>query len=135
MHICLATSTFPANPDDRLHAAFLLDAIECLRRAGHQVSVLTQRRIEDHRPPLPQLEVRWFPWRARNGRLGEMSFASPAAAISALSLVYNGTRSVAELRRHGKVDVFLCAWIIPSGLYVYLDQLLSGARTPYVRWA
>ena len=132
MNICLATSTFPANPDDRVHAPFLLDVIACLRRAGHHVSVLTQAREKHHRPPIEGLEVVWFPWKRMDGRLAEMSFDSPAAARSALSLAYNGTRQVAALR--GRVDVFFCAWMIPSGLYLYLDQIFGG-RTPYVLWA
>ena len=133
MNICIATSSFPANPEDQAHAPFLIDAIASLRRAGHDVSVLTQAREVEQRAP-DGVDVTWFPWRQLSGRLAEKSFATPSAARSAASLIWNGTRRVAERRRAG-VDVFLCAWVIPSGLYVYLDQVFQRGDTPYVLWA
>jgi glycosyltransferase involved in cell wall biosynthesis len=135
MNICLVTSTFPANPQDRLHGAFLLDAVSCLQRAGHDVSVLTQQRTDHHAPPVAGMDVVWFPWRRLHGRLAELSFGSPGAVLAALSLVWNGTRAAARRRRDRKIDVFLCAWIVPSGLYLCLDQLFGGSRVPYVLWA
>jgi glycosyltransferase involved in cell wall biosynthesis len=106
-----------------------------LQRAGHRVSVLTQARVEDPRPPLPDLDVVWFPWRRRTGRLAEMDFSSPGGALSALSLLFNGARGVAQMRKSRRVDVFLCAWVIPSGWYVWLDQVLGRGGVPYVLWA
>jgi glycosyltransferase involved in cell wall biosynthesis len=134
MNICFVTSTFPAAPDDRAQGTFLLNAIECLKRAGHEVSVLTQARVPSPRQPLAGLEVVWFPWHRLDGRLAELSFGSPSAVRSAVSLVYNGTRAVASIRRKHGIDVFIGAWVIPSGLYLYLDRALGG-ETPYVLWA
>jgi glycosyltransferase involved in cell wall biosynthesis len=135
VRICIATSTFPADPKDTLASPFLLDTIGVLRRAGHEVTVLTQARRDSHETPLPGLEVIWFPWRRLQGRLAETDFSSPSTVLAAASLVYNGTRQVARLRRASAVDVFLCCWVIPSGLYLYLDKLFSRSRVPYVLWA
>jgi glycosyltransferase involved in cell wall biosynthesis len=135
MNICLATSTFPSSPTDTAHAAFLLEVIEVLRRAGHHISVLTQQRESRPTPPLKGLEVVWFPWRHRVGRLAELSFSSPDALLSAASLIVQGTRQVRAARRERHVDVFVCCWMIPSGFYLYLNQVLGRSRTPYVIWA
>ncbi len=135
MNICIATSTFPASPDDSAHAFFLLDVVRVLRAGGHSVSILTQARDPHPVSPLSNLEVDWFPWRSLGSRLAEQSFGSPKGMLSAASLVWSGFRAVRRMRSAGRVDLFLCAWVIPSGLYVYLDQVLSRSRTPYVLWA
>src|ERR1041384_6831299 len=116
MNICIATSTFPSGPDDRMRAPFLRDAIVYLQRSGHEVSVLTQARAANPQPPLAGLDVTWFHWKQVPGRLAELSFRSPAAARSAASLIWSGTRAVRERRLRG-VDIFLCAWVVPSGIY------------------
>jgi len=85
VRICIATSTFPADPRDTLASPFLLDTIEVLRRAGHEVTVLTQARRDSHEAPLPGLEVIWFPWRRLEGRLAETDFSSPSAVLAAVA--------------------------------------------------
>jgi glycosyltransferase involved in cell wall biosynthesis len=135
MNICIVTSTFASGPDDSSHAAFLLEVIRLFEKHGHRVSVLTQTREPNPRPALPGLDVVWFPWRQLGNRLAELSFGSPQGLVSAASLILQGTRAVAQMRRTRNVDVFFCAWFIPSGFYVYLDQLLGRSRTPYVLWA
>jgi glycosyltransferase involved in cell wall biosynthesis len=134
MNICIVTSTFPAAPDDRAHGTFLLHAVQSLRRVGHEVWVVTQARAQSPRRPLEDLEVVWFPWHRLDGRLAEMNFDSPSAVRSAISLLYNGTRAVASIRRKRHIDVFIGAWVIPSGIYLYLNRTLGGG-TPYVLWA
>jgi glycosyltransferase involved in cell wall biosynthesis len=135
MNICVVTSTFASDPDDKSHAAFLLELIRLFEQHGHRVSVLTQAREPNATPALPGLDVVWFPWRSLGNRLAELSFGSPQGVLSAASLILRGTREIAEMRRSRKVDVFFCAWFIPSGFYVYLDQVLRRSRTPYVLWA
>jgi glycosyltransferase involved in cell wall biosynthesis len=135
MNICIVTSTFASDPDDSSHAAFLLEVIRLFEKHGHKVSVLTQAREPNPRPARPGLDVVWFPWRQLGNRLAELSFGSPKGVVSAASLILQGTRAVAQMRRSRDVDVFLCAWFIPSGFYVYLDQVLGRSRTPYVLWA
>jgi glycosyltransferase involved in cell wall biosynthesis len=135
MNICLATSTFPATPEDSAHAVFLLEVIRILEARGHRVSVLTQVREPNSVPPLPALDVVWFPWRQLGTRLAELSFGSPEGALSGASLVASGVRHVRRMRKTRDIDVFLCAWVIPSGLYLYLYHVLCGARVPYVLWA
>ncbi|HVW29341.1 MAG TPA: glycosyltransferase [Polyangiaceae bacterium] len=135
MNICLATSTFPANPDDAAHAAFLLEVIRVIESRGHRVSVLTQVREPTSSPPLPSLDVVWFPWLKLGDRLAELTFGSMEGALSAASLVANGVRHLRLVRKSRRIDAFLCAWMIPSGFYAYLDQVLFRSRVPYALWA
>ncbi|HEY2408475.1 MAG TPA: glycosyltransferase [Polyangiaceae bacterium] len=135
MKICLTTSTFPAEPSDHTHAHFLVDAIRILQALGHEVCVLTQARVLHPTPPLAGLDVTWFPWRALGPRLAELSFSSPSGLFSAVSLLESGVRHVRALRQSRGIDVFLCAWVIPSGIYLLLDQILHRSRVPYALWA
>jgi glycosyltransferase involved in cell wall biosynthesis len=135
MKICLTTSTFPAGPSDHTHAHFLVDAISILQGLGHEVCVLTQARAVDATPALAGLDVTWFPWRSLGPRLAELSFSSPRGLFSAASLVESGVRHVRAVRESRGVDVFLCAWVIPSGIYLLLDQILNRSRVPYALWA
>lgn len=135
MNICLATSTFPANPDDAAHAAFLLEVIRVIEARGHHVSVLTQAREPSTTPPLPALDVTWFPWLKLGDRLAELTFGSVEGAVSAASLVASGVRHARHMRKSRRIDVFFCAWVIPSGFYAYLDQVLCRSSVPYVLWA
>jgi glycosyltransferase involved in cell wall biosynthesis len=135
MNICIVTSTFASDPEDSSHAAFLLDLIRLLERYGHKVSVLTQAREPNPTPALPGLDVVWFPWLKLGNRLAELSFGSAKGLLSAASLIVQGMREVGQMRRSRNVDVFFCAWFVPSGFYVFLDQVLGRSRTPYVLWA
>jgi glycosyltransferase involved in cell wall biosynthesis len=135
MKICLISSTFPAGPQDFTHAHFLLDVIEVLKAQGHELCVLTQAREPESSPPLAGLEVIRFPWRQLGARLAELDFSSPRGVLSAASLIESGTRHVRQLRKSHGIEVFLCAWVIPSGLYLLLDRVLAQSRVPYVLWA
>src|SRR5258706_258944 len=73
MNICIATSTFPASPDDSAHAFFLLDVVRVLRAGGHSVSILTQARDPHPVSPLSNLEVDWYPWRSVGSRSAELA--------------------------------------------------------------
>ncbi len=135
MRICLTTSTFPSGPGDFAHAHFLLDVIQVLREKGHDVCVLTQARDPDATPPLEGVEIVRFPWKQLGARLAELDFSSPRGMLSAASLIESGTRHVRRLRETHEIDLFLCAWVIPSGLYLLLDRVLGRSRVPYVLWA
>lgn len=136
MNICLVTSSFPLDSADVNHAPFLGPVVRVLQQAGHRVTVLTQMRTGTGPEAPAAADVECFQWRgAASDRVAELSLASPRALMSAASLVYGGMRSVGRMRTTHRVDLFLCAWVIPSGGYALLDRLLSGARTPYVVWA
>lgn len=106
-----------------------------LNRSGHDVTVLTHARADVHEKIRDDLQIVWFPWRRVQGRLAEVNFFKRGNALSLLSLVYNGVRYSKKVIDEKGIDLVICLWIIPSGLYIYINALLSTTRVPYILWA
>lgn len=134
MNICIVTSSFPINRNDVYHR-YLEEVIELLHENGHNIMILTQDKRGIKEIFLPHAEVIWFPWRMNQVEvISAIHIKNIKGLISILSLVYNGVKASIALSKEKKVDVFLCLWVLPSGFYVFLKNLI-GNKTPYVLWA
>jgi glycosyltransferase involved in cell wall biosynthesis len=66
--------------------------------------------------------------------LSQVSLKGIKNIISVGSLFYNGTRYANKIAKEKKIDVFICLWIVPSGLMVLLKNIFFS-KTPYILWA
>ena len=134
MNVCIATSAFPINRNELYHG-YMDELINTLIKNGHTVSVLTQEKKGEKEKFHPDVEVVWFPWKM-TGKIGlaEMSFKKFSDLLSTLSIVFNGVRYSRKVSTEKNIDIFICLWIVPSGLYVYLKNIFFK-KTPYIVWA
>lgn len=135
MNILLLTSTFPANRADLVQHPFQLDLIDLLRREHHAVTVLTHAKGDRLEKVREDLDIIWFPWREIPGRLAEIELFRAGHLPALLSLLYNGIQYTNDLIRKKQIDLVICLWVIPSGVYVYINRLLRRTGVPYVLWA
>lgn len=134
MNICINTSSFPANRHEIYHR-YLEDVINLLHKEGYVVTVLTQNTRADKNAFIPNVRVVWFPWKvSEKNVLSEISLKKIKNIFSAISLVVNGVRFSKKVVAENKIELFICLWIIPSGLYVCLKNIFFK-KTPYVLWA
>ncbi|MBI4931135.1 MAG: glycosyltransferase family 4 protein [Bacteroidetes bacterium] len=134
MNICICTSSFPLNRDEVYHR-YLEDLILLLHNKGHEITILTQEKRGKKEKFIPHAEVVWFPWKiAEKEVLAEVSFKKLKNILSLFSLLYNGARHSKKIVREKKIDIFICLWIVPSGLYVFLKNIFSK-KTPYLLWS
>jgi len=132
--ILLITSSYPSNSDD-IAGAFILDYIEEFKKQNVNVIVLTQANKKEFKKTEEQIDVIRFPWRNQsNEPLAYFSFLN---LINIFFLIFNGVKYTRKILNENKIDVILCLWIIPSGLYIYLLKLFYRKRikTPYLVWA
>lgn len=135
MNILMLTSTFPADRDDIVQHPFQMDFIDMLRKNDHNVTVLTHAKNDIHEKVREDLDIVWFPWRRVPGRLAEIDFIKAGNITALLSLIYNGVKYVKKTIDQNRIDLVICLWVIPSGLYMYVNSLLRRTKVPYVLWA
>jgi glycosyltransferase involved in cell wall biosynthesis len=135
MNILLLTSTFPSDKHDTNHHLFQIDFIDMLSKADHSVTVLTHARNEIHEKIREDMDIVWFPWRRVPGRLAEIDFFRAGNILAMLSLIYNGVKHVKKIIEQKRIDLVICLWVIPSGLYIYFNSLLRLIKVPYFLWA
>src|ERR1700690_4369771 len=135
MNLLILTSTFPANRDDILQHPFQMDFIDLLRKDNHKITILTHSKGEAHKKVREDLDIIWFPWRRIQGRLVDVNLFKAKNILALLSLFYNGSKYTRKVILQKRIDLVICLWIIPSGLYLYVNSLLKLTRVPYVLWA
>jgi glycosyltransferase involved in cell wall biosynthesis len=96
---------------------------------------LTHAKGETHEKVREDLDIVWFPWLRVQGRLAEIDFFTGNNIFALLSLIYNGVKYSRKVIDQKKIDLVICLWVIPSGLYLYVNSLLRLIRTPYILWA
>jgi len=134
MNICICTSSFPLNRSEIYHR-YLNDLILALQSKGHIITVLTQDKTGPKEKFIPGADVIWFPWKmAKKNVLSEVSLGDPTNILSVLSLMYNGIKHAKKTGKEKQIDLFICLWIVPSGLYVYLKNIFFR-KTPYILWS
>lgn len=134
MNICIVTSSFPLNKNEVYHQ-FVGELINILNQKGHHVTILTQNKKGDKEQVIPKADVVWFPWKMTEQRvLAQVSLKSFANLFSIISLFINGVKYSKRISKEKKIDVFICLWIVPSGLYIYLKNILFK-KTPYILWS
>lgn len=135
MNILMLTSTFPSNKADISQHPFQIDFIDLLSKGGHRVTVLTHARGEIHEEVGEDMDIVWFPWQRVHGRLAEIDFFKSSNIFALLSLIYNGVKYSKKIIDQKKIDLVICLWVIPSGLYIYINSLLRMIGVPYILWA
>ena len=134
MNICIVTSSFPINNSEIYHR-FIDDLIEILKVNNHKITILTQDKKGEKEKFHDDIDIVWFPWKmTKKNVLAEVSFRNISNIISTLSLIFNGVKAVKRLKKEQKIDVFICLWAIPSGFYLFANNLLFG-KTPYITWS
>lgn len=134
MKICIATSSFPINRNEVYHH-FLKELIDILNQKGHEVTILTQDKKGDKEIIFPNADVVWFPWKMTEQRvLAQVSLKSFSNIFSIISLFINGVKYSNRIAKEKKIDVFICLWIVPSGLYIFLKNVFFK-KTPYMLWS
>ena len=134
MKICIATSSFPINRNEVYHH-FLKELIDILNQMGHEVTILTQDKKGDKEIIFPNADVVWFPWKMTEQRvLAQVSLKSFSNIFSIISLFINGVKYSNRIAKEKKIDVFICLWIVPSGLYIFLKNVFFK-KTPYMLWS
>lgn len=133
-NICLVTSSFPANKNEVYHQ-YIDDLIGLLHENGHTVTILTQNKRVEKENFHDNVDVIWFPWKlAEKSVLSEITFNNIRNIFSAISLIYNGAKFSRNIAKVKKIDLFICLWIVPSGLYIYLKNYFFK-KTPYLLWS
>jgi len=135
MNILILTSTFPADRDDIMQQPFQMDFIDLLSKNNHDITILTHAKCDVHEKTREDLDIVWFPWRRVHGRLAEINFTEAGNIVTLLSLIYNGVKYAKKVIDKKRIDLVICLWVIPSGLYMYLNSLLRMVGVPYVLWA
>jgi glycosyltransferase involved in cell wall biosynthesis len=135
MNILILTSTFPANRDDIMQHPFQMDFIDLLKKSNHNITILTHAKCDIHEKIREDLDIVWFPWLRVQGRLAEIDFFKAGNIWALLSLIYNGVKHTRKVIDQKRIDLVICLWILPSGLYIYFNSLLRMVGVPYVLWA
>jgi len=135
MRICVATSTFPAHPQDGQAAAgfFVRDFALALVDAGCSVHVLTERGHFAKAVDPPGISVTRFPWRASGKRPSTLQFSRPSDFPAIVTLTSGGALALARLSRRERFDCILAMWTVPAGFWALGTSVFAGV--PYCVWA
>ena len=135
MKICIATSTFPGNPQDGRSAAgfFVRDFAAALRDAGCDVHVFTQETDACPVSDPPGLVVERFRWWRSRKRPSTLKPTRPGDLPSIVTLVSGGATGLVRLARRERFDCILAMWAVPAGLWALCASIVPG--TPYSVWA
>jgi len=134
MHIAILTHNYPRHPGDGRAAAglFVPDFAHALQAHGHQVIVLTPNVVGE-KVPDPSLQVRWFPWRGGDKKLGHLHPLQPGDGLALISLFYQGCQAAIQLVQEERIERCLALWAVPSGFFAWVAHLKLGC--PYDVWA
>ena len=135
MKICVATSSFPAHPQDGRAAAgfFVRDFALALAEAGCNVHVLSQESPSGKCVEPTEISVTRFAWRMSDKRPSTLQWARPDDSPSIVTLISGGVAALARLSRQERFDCVLAMWAVPAGLWALAASFL--VRVPYCVWA
>jgi glycosyltransferase involved in cell wall biosynthesis len=131
MHILILTSSYPALYQEAFEGSFVEAFAEALSQSGQRVYVVTQCTGASTYVDAPGVVVRRFLWRGKDKPLSTLSLAKDAGKICSYFL-----RGWQELRRLVKsipIDVTICAWTLPTGLFGWYLKQHYGI--PYITWS
>lgn len=131
MHILILTSSYPAIYQEAFEGSFVEACAEALSQSGHRVYVVTQCTGASTYVDAPGVVVRRFPWRGRNKPLSTLSLAKDAGKVCSYFL--RGRQELRRLVECVPVDVTICAWALPTGLFGWYLKQRYGI--PYVTWS
>lgn len=130
--ICVLTSSFPSQPEDRVAAPFLPPFITALHKHGVRTVVYTQDRPGDKKPVV-DVPISWFPWQGADTALSQLQPYRPTHLWRMAQLGWSGTRCIVPWLQQHRVDLCLAAWTVPSGYFAYHAKKVLGI--PYCVWA
>ena len=135
MKICVATTSFPAHPQDGRAAAgfFVRDFALALAQAGCSVHVLAQENPSGKRVEPRELSVTRFAWRMSDKRPSTLQLSSPNDLAPIATLMCGGVGALTRLSRRERFDCVLAMWAVPAGLWALAASVLG--RAPYCVWA
>jgi len=102
-----------------------------MRRAGVDVTILTQRRPGTIRDD-EGVEVVRFNWSGGGKRLSTLSLSRPVDIIHASTVMAMGQLALLRLLRRRRFDGVLALWAVPAGVWAWIGNRLFG--TPYFCW-
>jgi glycosyltransferase involved in cell wall biosynthesis len=131
MHILILTSSYPAIYQEAFEGSFVEAFAEALSQSGHRVYVVTQCTGAPTYVDAPGIVVRRFPWCGKGTPLSILSLGQDAGKVCSYFL--RGWQALRRLVTSVPIDVTICAWTLPTGLFGwYLQQ---GYGIPYVTWS
>ena len=127
----IITSSYPAISGESFEGACIEAFAEALARLGHHVTVLTQCMRADRYQDSPHLKVQRFQWSKRVKPLSTLSIKHDVGKIC---LYFSkGLSAAAEIARDQNIDLVICAWALPAGVFgLYLKRRFG---IPYVVWS
>jgi glycosyltransferase involved in cell wall biosynthesis len=133
VRICLITSVYPLHPGDGEAAAglFARDLALEMRRAGVDVTILTQRRPGTVRDD-DGIEVVRFNWSGGGKRLSTLSLSRPVDLFHAFTVMAMGQLALVRLLRRRRFDGVLALWAVPAGVWAWIGNRFFGV--PYFCW-
>jgi len=131
MTILIITSSYPALYRESFAGAFIEALAEALVQQGCRVYIVTQcTGAVVYRDP-PGIAVHRFAWSGRSKPLANLSLGKDA--INMFSYFRSGCRVLHQLVTSVSIDVTLCAWTLPSGLFGWYLKRRHGI--PYLTWS
>jgi glycosyltransferase involved in cell wall biosynthesis len=131
MHILIITSSYPAVYGESFEGACIEAFAEALVQHGCRVDILTQCTGAPLYQDAPGITVHRFPWRGVARPLAGLSLWRDPGQI--LSYFRSGSRTLRQLVSPRAIDVTLCAWTLPSGLFGWYLKRRCGI--PYLTWS
>jgi len=131
MTILIITSSYPTLYRESFAGAFIEALAEALVQQGCRVYIVTQcTGAVVYRDP-PGIAVHRFAWSGRSKPLANLSLGKDA--INMFSYFRSGCRVLHHLVTSVSIDVTLCAWTLPSGLFGWYLKRRHGI--PYLTWS
>ena len=134
MNIQIITSSYPAFPGDPNGTAglFVRDFALALMDLGHKVIVQPAGKESEYIEPTGII-VAPTPWEGGNQELGSMNLRKPKNWRIITRFLVAGYKRTLEINSQFSIDLTLCMWVVPSGIFGRLGQLRQGI--PYDVWA
>ncbi|OGP92641.1 MAG: hypothetical protein A2156_04605 [Deltaproteobacteria bacterium RBG_16_48_10] len=132
MRICIITSSFPSRSDDLVHAPFLVEFIEGLKKRGHQPFVFTQDGEGLKESFLEGVQVEWFQWMGSKRPLVHLNALHPLDCLRMVSLFYRGREALLPFLKENQIEACLALWVLPGGYFA--NHAFRKTRIPYSVW-
>ena len=131
MHILIITSSYPAVYGESFEGACIEAFAEALVQHGCRVDIVTQCTGAPLYQDAPGITIHRFPWSGVARPLAGLSLWRDTGQI--LSYFRSGCRALHQLVSSCAIDVTLCAWTLPSGLFGWYLKRRYGI--PYMTWS
>lgn len=80
-----------------------------------------------------KIPVTWFKWNGGKEKFGTWKLYDPRTVFKFYRLIYNGRKAALSFVDRHNLDILLCFWNFPSG--VFANHVKEKLGIPYVTWA